>query len=407
MTIDPLTRHAEDAGFAHVVSDMVYDAAQERPRLMAALEPLCPDITGMMSGLRRRIPVAPNAATGVMGQFYRLPGHFRSLCCAVPDIEHPEQLWAGDVITFKGTEPLMPDFDDYLEWMMTAAFRGSDLPLGLHFPLMVNVPPGAMPLDECLREQRMAAAVHERHLTVYGELAHAPVPLFVHRCPAEATTDYVEALKRHLTPQAFERIEGRARAGCGVSVWYYPTAPIRVDDLRMLAAASPQLRVPAGEGEETVTRWCRLFVRLLQLGFMPYAPWNAGRGSCVDAGNACIDGGFADLLMLVPFESIPDDHWFRLSLLASARMLVHTVSMFTVSLAARPAERPDPSLDLLSHAFLYPRLLDAVRTETPPDLVPDPRVVSCFALDSLQDLVSSSRATQRPNAPYRANRPTG
>ena len=72
MNIDPLTRHAEQAGFAHVVSDMVYDAEQERPRLLAALEPLCPDIRGIMSGLRRRIPVAPNAATGVMGKMISL-----------------------------------------------------------------------------------------------------------------------------------------------------------------------------------------------------------------------------------------------------------------------------------------------------------------------------------------------
>ena len=222
MTIDPLTRHAEQAGFAHVASDMVFDAEHERPRLIAALAPLCPDIQAIMAGLRRGVPVAPNASEGVTGQFYRLPGHFRSLCCAVPDAKGPEELWAGDVIAFKGTEPLMPDFDEYLRWMMTAPFRGSDLPLGLHFPLVVNVPPGAVPLDECLREQRMAAAVHERHLEVYGELAHAPVPLFVHRCPVEVTTSYVDALDRHLTPQAFERVESRALAGCGVSIWYYP-----------------------------------------------------------------------------------------------------------------------------------------------------------------------------------------
>ena len=50
----------------------------------------------------------------------------------------------------------MADFDEYLAWMMRAGFRGSDLPIGLHCPLVVNVPPGAVPLDECDREQRMA-----------------------------------------------------------------------------------------------------------------------------------------------------------------------------------------------------------------------------------------------------------
>ncbi len=402
MNIDPLTRHGAQAGFTPVASDMVFDAEHERPRLIAALEPLCPDIRAIMSGLRQAVPVAPNAAAGVTGQFYRLPGHFRSVCCVVPDTPRAEELWNGDVIAFKGTEPLMPDFDEYLQWMMTAPFRGSDLPMGLHFPLMVNVPPGMVPLDECVREERMAAAVHERHLTVYGELAHAPVPLFVHRCASAVTTRYVDTLARHLTPQAFERVEQRAGAGCGVSIWYYPTAPIRVDDLRVLAATNPQLRVAADEGEETITRWCRLFARMLQLGFMPYAPWNQGRGSCVDAGNACIDGGFADLLMLVPFESIPDDRWFRRSLLASAQMLSHTVSMLTVSLGPRPAERPDPSLDPLSQVFLRPRLLEAILAETPAGLAPDARVVSCFALERFEDLVSASRADGLPHAPYRA-----
>ena len=162
-----------------------------------------------------------------------------------------------------------------------------------------------------------------------------------HRCRssctgAPATTRYVDALRRHLPPQAFEQVEARARAGCGVTVSYYPTGPIRVDDFRCWPAPRPGLRIAGAEGEDTITAWCRLFARLLHLGLMPFAPWNTGRGSSVDPGNACIDGGFADLLMLVPFESIPDDRWFRRSVLASVRLLGHTVSVFAVSIAEPP-----------------------------------------------------------------------
>ena len=253
MTSDPLGRHTEHVGFGGVPSDMTFDAERDRPRLVHALERLCPDIRRIMAGLRQTLPVAPTAAEGVTGQFYRLPGHYRSLCCAIPDLEGPDRLWEGDVITFKGTEPLMADFDEYLAWMMRAGFRGSDLPIDLHFSLVVNVPPGAVPLDECDREQRMAAAVHERHLRVYGELAQAPVPLFVHRCSTHDTTRSVDALRRHLPPQTFERVEARARAGCGVMVSYYPTAPIRVDDFRVLAGTTPGLRVAVAEGEDTIT----------------------------------------------------------------------------------------------------------------------------------------------------------
>ena len=283
---------------------------------------------------------------------------------------------------------------------MAAQFRGSDLPIGLHFPLVVNVPPGAVPLDECDREQRMAAAVHERHLSVYGELAQTPVPLFVHRCSTGDTTRYVDALRRHLPPQAFERVDARARAGCGVSVSYYPTAPIRVDDLRVLAGTAPGRRVAVSDGEDTIIAWCRLFARLLHLGLMPFAPWNTGRGSCVDPGNACIDGGFADLLMLVPFESIPDDRWFRRSVLASVRLLGHTVSVFAVSIGDHPAGPPDLTLDPLTLVYLAPRLLRQIESEAPADQRPDARLLSCFRLETLDALVAAATADTPRDRPY-------
>ena len=400
MTFDPVRRHAEHAGFGDVPSDLIFDAERDRPSIVDAVERICPDIRQILAGLRQKLPVARTATEGVAGQFYRLPGHYRSLCCAIPDLADPDRLWEGDVITFKGTEPLLADFDDYLAWMMTARFRGSDLPIGLHFPLVVNVPPGAVPLDECDREQRMAAAVHERHLSVYGELAQAPVPLVIHRCSPKDTIRYVDALRRHLPPQAFDRVEARASAGCGVTVSYYPTAPIRVDDLRVLAATTPGIGIAAADGEDTIAAWCRLFARLLHLGFMPFAPWNKGRGSCVDPGNACIDGGFADLLMLVPFHSIPDDSWFRLSLLASVGMLRHTIAVFAASLRGAPPTRSDPLLEPLTQIFLQPRLLKQIETETPPHQRPDARLLSCVKLDTLDALLTAATADAPRDGPY-------
>ena len=52
-------------------------------------------------------------------------------------------------IVFKGTEPLLPDFPEYLDWMLQAQFRASRLPLGLHFALDMKLPPGAMWIEEC------------------------------------------------------------------------------------------------------------------------------------------------------------------------------------------------------------------------------------------------------------------
>ncbi len=398
---DPLRRHAERAGFAEAPADLTFDAERDHPRLVGAVAHRCPPIRAILAGLRRRLPVARNAGEGVTGQFYRLPGHYRSVCCAIPDLGDPERLWEGDVIVIEGAEPLMPDFDGYLRWMLSTPFPDSDLPIGLHFPLVAGTPPGAAPLDECEQAQRLAAALHERHLTLYGELARAPVPLAVHRCSAEDTARYIETLRWRLPRQAFERAEARVRKGCGVSVWHYPAAPIRVDDLRILAAAAPHLRAAPEAGEETIAGWCRQFSRLLHLGFMPFAPWNAGRGSCVDPGSACIDGGFADLFTLVPFDSIPDDRWFRRSLLDSVRRLSQTVSVFAVSLGAEPAGPPDPSLDSLTRVFLGPRLLEHLETEMPAGAALDSRISSCFRLDRLEDLVAASAEAPPPFLPYR------
>ena len=402
---DPLERHAERAGFARVPADLSFDAGRERPRLVRAVERRCPPVRAILAGLRRRLPVARHGGEGITGQFYRLPGHYRRLCCAIPDLGGPERLWEGDVIAFEGAESLMADFDDYLRWMAATPFRDGDLPIGLHLPLVAGVPPGAMPLDECELAQRMAAGLHERHLTLYGELARAPVPLAVHRCSAAHTARYVEALRWRLPEPAFERAAARARPGCGVAVWYYPTAPIRVDDLRLLADADPRLRAAPDAGEETIAGWCRQFARLLHLGFMPSAPWNAARGSCVDAASACIDGGFSDVFTLVPFESIPDDGWFRRSLLDSIRRLAQTVAVFTGTLAAGPAAPRDPDLDWLSRAFLSPRLLDHLEREAPAGDALDWRISSCFRLDRLEDLVAAAAGAPAPFRPYRHSSP--
>ena len=398
---DLLQRHAERADFAPVPADLAFDAGRDRPRLFHAVEERCPPVRAILAGLRRRLPVARHAGEGITGQFYRLPGHHRRLCCAIPDLGGPERLWEGDVIAFQGAESLMADFDDYLRWMMTIPFRNGDLPLGLHLPLVDDIPPGAMPLDECDRTQRLAAALHERHLTLYGELARAPVPLAVHRCSAEDTARYVEALRRRLPGPAFERAAARARPGCGVSVWYYPAAPIRVDDLRLLAATDPRLLAAPEAGEETIAGWCRQFARLLHMGFMPFAPWNANRGSCVDAASACIDGGFGDVSTLVAFESIPDDGWFRRSLLDSIRRLSQTVAVFTGALGTRSAAPRDPDLDWLSRAFVSPRLIEQLEREAPAGTALDRRIASCFRLDRLGDLVAATAGTPPPLRPCR------
>ena len=333
-----------------------------------------------------RVDDAPHAAAGRTGQFFRLPRHNRSVCCAIEEAADPARLCDSDVIVFKGTEPLLDDFADYLQWMMGAPFRGSEAPVGLHFPLVLKMPPGAMPIDECRREQRVTTAVHAAHVKRYGQLARAPVPLFVHELSRVEVDGYLEEARCQLMPQAFERIEGRACAGLGVEISYYPAAPIRVVDL----GEPPIRRMLGRQGDASFTDGTnRRWAESLALGYMPYVPWNNGWGSPVDMGNACVDGGFSDLLTLTPFASIPSPRLFHASLHASLEIFAQTVATLCASLDLAPAGRVDPLLVARVHAYLRPMLVRHLHDEDAASRV-DPRLLSHFEIESLDELLRAS-----------------
>ena len=65
-----------------------------------------------MAELRRAVPLVADATCGQQGQFYRLPFHNRSICCALSSVD--ESLYESEVLVFKGTEPLLADFASYL-----------------------------------------------------------------------------------------------------------------------------------------------------------------------------------------------------------------------------------------------------------------------------------------------------
>lgn len=95
---------------------------------------------------------------------------------------------------------------------------------------------------------------------------------------------------------------------------------------------------------------------------MPYAPWNKGWGSCLDAGNACLDGGLADLLTLVPFESIPDDRLFQVSLLSSLEVLSQTVVSLCEMLARPGYDRTRRTTSLYARGAIPPSAVAWVRS---------------------------------------------
>ncbi len=175
---DFFSRLAGTDGVGGATLQMVFDAAQSTPELIAKVAEEAPQIHNVMDSLRDCLPLVPHSGVGPMGRFFRLPNHYRSVSFMLPSgLDGPD--CSTGVIVFKGTEPLLPDFSAYFDWMLNTPFRASPLSLGLHFPLDMRLPPAAMWIEECVAEQAVSSRIQQEYLDRYGRLARLPLPLFV------------------------------------------------------------------------------------------------------------------------------------------------------------------------------------------------------------------------------------
>ena len=374
-----------------------FDAGRDTPALIDAVAAQCPPIREVMSSLRSSLPLAPHSRPGSMGSFLRIPNHYRSVSVVLAS-DNAVNPVAG-VVVFKGTEPLLPDFAEYVDWMLRAPFRASYLPLGLHYPLDMKLPPAAMWIEECVLEQEIASAIQLDYFRHYGRLARLPVPLFVYELTSAHVQRYEAIVRARLSAAAFKRIEAKVADGLGIEVYYYPTLPVRAADLYVpdvKAAFRSDLRADVLDG--TFNNWIRLLAEMLHLGYMPFAPWNHGMGACVDPGNACIDGGFHDLLTLVPFTSIPNEHLFWRSLSTSIQMLASTViAMSSVASDVKSSSQSDPIGVAL--AYVMERLRAHIRSDRCNRHPVDSRLLRFFDAPSVEDVFRHLRETHRDGTP--------
>lgn len=332
--------------FSSVGLQTVFDAEVGTPELVDAVAGEVPRIRDVMESLRKSLPLVPHSGVGPIGSsgFFRLPNHYRSVSFILPAAPSSDVERSPGVIVFKGTEPLLRDFPEYFDWMLRAPFRGSALPLGLHFSLDMKLPPGAMWIEECIAEQTVSSKLQHLYLNRYRRLARLPVPLFVFRMTPQQNARYEEIIRSRLSCDAIKKIKNKLADGLGVEVYYYPELPVRVADL---AVGNVRETFKAALGEEqvadTLGKWAQLMSEMLCLNYMPYAPWHHGMGGCVDPGNVCLDGGFNDLLTLVPFDAIPDEVLFRHSLQASIKMLADSmVALASASIGIALGSEADP-----------------------------------------------------------------
>jgi hypothetical protein len=318
--------------------------------------------------LREKIPLAKGARPEILGQFYRLPNHHRSYACALEASPEGKNLFASPAVVFKGAEPLLSDFPRYAAWMKTATLRTGRVPVGDHFPLAEGKIPGAFSLSEGHREAEVAVAVQEAHLRTYGKLARLPLPLLVHKLDSKQRDRCAEIIRQTISGGAFRRIEPVLDEGLAILTYFYPQAPLRADFYRSenKPFIGQHLQRPP-QVDATVKEWCRLLVRLLYCGFMPYTPWNLRLGACMDPGNAVIDGGFCDVDSIVPIASLIDDGFFFDSLMETLLAMRATISTVLQLPSSASYEQ------LIAH-YTNDLIEEALRSELLPGMNPDPRI---------------------------------
>lgn len=379
--------------------ETVFDADRDAPAQMAELSRTLPQIKRVMGSLRDYLPLTPSAGIGPHcdGAFYRLPNHYRSVSYVMPGGEGEDPDAIPGAIVFKGTEPLLPDFGDYFDWMLSTPFRSSPLPLGLHFPLDMKLPPAAMWIYESVAEQEVATKLQAKYLAEYGCVARLPVPLFVFKYTDDQVARYAQTVRVRVSETAYKKFSNKLYDGLGVEVYYYPSLPVRVADLASGNLAEV-LDIPLSSRQvtDTTEKWTRLLAELLQLRYMPYVPWHHGMGGCVDTGNVCLDGGFNDLLTLSPFDAIPSQTLMRRSYGASLRLLADSIAAYCNAAAGASgtvAQESDASM--FAQRFTSESVRRHLQELAAAGRAIDGKLMKCLEQSSTSDIIEILREEQQ------------
>jgi hypothetical protein len=379
--------------------EVAFDARTATPDVVSAVLRQCPELSGWLDILSSGLPFLDTTSPARGCGVYRLAGHYRSVCRPLIGSDGTNE---SDTLIIKGSEPLAADYAEYVRWMTTARFRQHDLPMAEYFPQVQGGAPGAVSMFEAVREQRITSQIHSDHLLHYGELAHAPVPLTVYAFTPAQNEACASTLKRLLSPSSFERVNPLVRRGLGAIAFYYPASPIRVDAFSAMNEETRRKMSTPLDVERMVDGWVRVFVRMLYLGYVPFAPWAVARGCCFDTGNAAVDGGVLDCDSVVPASSVHDDLHFYRAVVLSMDILRRSVAC-ALGLSQNDG---DSVFRYLSLTFLASRLNTALATEARPGLSLDPRISDCISGCRPSALRTCLRGARLSTTPYDASSAT-
>ena len=373
-------------GLESATADVVFDLQRSAPDVFAALEAQSSNAGAAIDRLRTAIPVMPSALPGRQGPVYRLHGHNRSVCLTLAD--DPA---TSDVIVLKGSEPLLPDFRAYVEWMTRRQFGAWPRPMSEHFPLFEGKAPGTVFLDEAMREAEIALDVQRRHLAEYGALMRLPVPVFVFKLPLDAETAVVGLLRSALSEPAFDRVAPHLGRGIGIFAYYYPGPPVRVHAVGRAASFGPAPRTLAARPHiinETLPGWFAIAARLLWLGFLPTSPLAWRLGDIFDANNACLDGGVCDVNSIYPMTKAPSDGFFiRSVVMITGGLRIATARAFGLPLGEIAQSYEQELAAFCLGEYVKRGLAQALDAEARPNLRLDSRVGQVFEARTLPELL--------------------
>lgn len=340
--------------------------------------------------LASQVPIALKSLTFRTRSFFRPELHKRAFYYAPSPnygTQDSEDEPTDGVIAFKGTEPLLDDFEqavrDLCQRHTNPAVTSTQRREGEHFAWLELKAPLTVTMQEAREECERAAELQLRHLEHYGTLAALPRPLWVHRLPGQVEARILALLRAVLSRRSFDRLAPRLADGFAIYTYAYPSLPIRASHLdamiakRAFSFADRQDALEAQiDPDEVVGAWATLFVRLIHLGWLPAALGNRGVGNICDMNNAVVDGGFVDVDSVIPIRELDDDRLFFDTLHFSYLSLCNTARRLLAYMALRP--EPDVA-DHFIQRFVDGKLRAAFEREARPGLPVDPRVGEFFA----------------------------
>ena len=303
----------------------------------------------LYSLLSRYVPAQRQVRYGLFEPFVRPKRHSRAIYLNLDATTTTDTKYSG-CIAIKGAEPCAVNFGETFEklveessvWELeTGVLSGVSTSVNvmmdrLHLFLVgEGKMPGVVQLDECKEDALQALDFQEKHLKVFGEIAHVPLPLFIFRWPDETIEKVKTILRQLVSPTALRELR-RLDDGIGVYIYYYPSVPYRMAHLDLPVIfgnvsyddRKQALLEQIPEPDRLISSWFEVVSRMLALGYTATDPcaWNSGH--CLMPQNLVLDGGICDINSLRQVSTIPKEAQRRHSLFETVRWLDASVRFF-------------------------------------------------------------------------------